>query len=274
MNILVKGTLLSALLVGCISTAHAARSSVNIMSPRNTVNIAKDYTYGYSYLPGDALDVYETPNRKIGWRVNYDFLDQHLLRPVAIAYIDYVPQGVRDCIYNVNQNLREVNNTVNNMLIWEPAHSGISLTRFVINSSIGIGGCFDVAGKMGLDRHRMTFSTVLGKWGVDQGPYMVVPFYGVGTARSLFGDTFDTSYFPYTFFPYWARLIFWATNGIESRAQLVEQEEVLTNSLDPYIQARDFYLMYQEGLVSGNDGVTENPEDNKELEKYLDEIDE
>ena len=254
-------------------SAMASRSSVSIMSPRNVVNIDRDYTYGYEYLPGDALDVYGTPNRKIGWTVNYDFLDKNLLRPVSIAYVDYVPEVVRVCLSNVYQNLREVNNTVNNLLVWEPVDSGISAVRFGINSTIGLAGCIDVAKFMGMERKRMTMDTVLGRWGVDQGAYVVVPGLGIGTYRSYIGSTVDTLYFPFTYFPYWANLIFWGFNAIDSRAAVLDQDEVLSNSLDPYLQARDFYLMYEEGLVSGKEAQAQPEKIDENLEDYMDEID-
>ena len=257
------------------SNAYAARSSVSIMTPRNTVHIDKDYTYGFAYLSGNALDVYETPNRKIGWKVNYEYLDKYMLRPVAVAYAAYIPVWMQDCIYNLNQNIREVNNTVNNLLVGRPVDSSISLGRFALNSTVGILGCFDVAKHIGLERKRMSFNTVLGKYGVDQGGYIVLPFYGVGTYRSIVGDTVDNLYFPIVVFPYWLDVVLWASKTIDARSRLLDQDEILTNSLDPYNQFRDFYLMYAEGLV--NDGKVTNQEPEKldeNLDDYLDEINE
>ncbi len=255
-------------------SAQAARSSVGIMTPRNIVKIDKDYTYGYTYLPGDALDVYETPNRKIGWTVNYDFLDKNLLRPVSVAYVDYVPEVVRVCLSNAYQNLREVNNTVNNLLVARPLDSGTSAVRFGINSTIGLFGCIDVAKYMGLERKRMTMDTVLGKWGVDSGAYVVTPGLGIGTYRSYVGSAIDTLYFPFTYFPWWVDGVFWGFNAVDERAATLNQDEVLRNSLDPYSQARDFYLMYHEGLVSGTDSTSTIEENDDQLEQYMDEIDE
>ncbi|WP_294462766.1 VacJ family lipoprotein [uncultured Ruminobacter sp.] len=259
----------------CLSEgAWASRSSVGIMSPRNVVNVDKDYTYGYTYLPGDALDVYETPNRRIGWTVNYDYLDKNLLRPVSVAYVDYVPEVIRVCLSNAHQNLREVNNTVNNLLVARPLDSGTSALRFGINSTVGLLGCIDVAKYMGLERKRMSMDTVLGKWGVDQGAYVVIPGLGIGTYRSYIGSAVDTLYFPFTYFPLWVDGILWGFNAVDSRAATLDQDEVLRNSLDPYSQARDFYLMYQEGLVSGTDATSSVDENDENLEQYMDEIDE
>ncbi len=278
-----KKTISTLLLLGSISflysnAAEASHSSVNIMSPRSTVNVSKDYTYGYQYLPGDTLDVYETANREIGWKVNYEFLDKNFLRPVSVAYRDWVPEAIRTCLYNINQNLREVNNTVNNALVGEFADSGISAGRFLINSTIGLCGCFDVAQYINLERKRMTMSTVLGKWGVDQGAYVSIPFLGVGTYRSYIGDTIDTIYFPFSYFPFWASVGFWALNGVDSRSRLLDQDEVVANSLDPYVQTRDFYLMYEQNLVAkGSAPSATSSETSKEqvnLDEYLDEIDE
>ncbi len=277
MTLLKNSIFLTAAVLACAAPgqALASRSSVNILSPRNTVNISKDYTYGYSYLPGDALDVYETPNRSIGWTVNYDYLDKYMLRPVTVAYVDYVPEFIRTCLSNAVHNLREVNNTVNNMIVGEPVDSGISLLRFGINSTVGLAGCIDVAKYMGLERKRMSMDTVLGRWGVDQGAYLVIPGLGVGTYRSFIGSAVDTVYFPYTYLPFWADAILWGVNAVDSRSAMLDQDEVLANSLDPYIQARDFYLMYQEGLVSGKDAAAaaDAGEDDENLEEYLDEID-
>lgn len=259
----------------CLSEgAWASRSSVGIMSPRNVVNVDKDYTYGYTYLPGDALDVYETPNRRIGWTVNYDYLDKNLLRPVSVAYVDYVPEVIRVCLSNAHQNLREVNNTVNSLLVARPLDSGTSALRFGINSTVGLLGCIDVAKYMGLERKRMSMDTVLGKWGVDQGAYVVIPGLGIGTYRSYIGSAVDTLYFPFTYFPLWVDGILWGFNAVDSRAATLDHDEVLRNSLDPYSQARDFYLMYQEGLVSGTDATSSVDENDENLEQYMDEIDE
>ncbi len=270
-----KVSFISLLTLLVSENAYASRSSVSIMTPRNTVNISKDYTYGYSYLPGNALDVYETPNRKIGWIINYDLLDKNLLRPVSVAYVTYIPQGVRDCIYNFNQNLREVNNTVNNILVARPVDSSISVGRFLINSTIGIAGCFDVATHMGLERKRMSFDTVLGKWGVDQGAYLNIPFYGVSTYREMIGNTVDVLYFPYSTFQTWAKAILWVTSGVDERSRLLDHDDQVTNSLDPYIMTRDFYLMYAESLVNEKikDGAT-NQENTEDLDSYMNEIDE
>lgn len=275
----------TAVLVGAgffsaMAPAEAGHSSMSGMSPRNTIKVDKDYAYGYSYLPGDALDVYQTANRDVGWTVNYEFLDKNFLRPVSVVYVNWVPQVVRDCTYNFHQNLREVNNTVNNLLVARPLDSGISASRLAINTTIGVAGCFDVAGAWGLERRRMTFSTVLGKWGVEQGGYIVFPGYGIATYRSLIGSTVDIAYFPFNYFPIWLDAIFWVSNGLESRSRLLKTDEVVANSLDPYIQTRDFYLMYEQSLVSGKtegktqDSATEKTNSDEMLNDYLDEIDE
>lgn len=270
--------ILLSMMVACTATtatidAQAAKSSVNIMSPRNTVKVSKDYTYGYNYLPGDALDVYETANRRIGWTINYDYLDTYFLRPVSVAYVDYIPEGIRTCLHNIEQNIREPNNIVNNALAGEFKDSGISTLRFVINSTVGICGCFDVAQYLELERKRMTFSTTLGKWGVKQGGYLNVPFLGVYTYRDVFGSIVDVLYYPYNHIPLWGKIGLWAHSGVDKRSALLDQDDVLRNSVDPYIQARDFYLMYQESLVSGKEAMASQPENTEDLDQYMDEID-
>ena len=257
--------------------AHAARSSVSIMTPRNTVKhlSEENYSYGYTYLPGDALDAYETIYRKVSWPVNYDFLDKRLLRPISVVYVDYVPQCVRNCVSNILSNLREPNNVINNMLVARPLDSGISLSRFAINSTIGVLGCFDVAESFSLENKKMTFGTVLGKWGVQQGGYLVIPGLGVTTYREYIGTYIDDMMFLHHFIPWWQIAILAGIEAVDTRSEMLQYDDLLSNSLDPYSQMRDFYLLNAEKQVSGKIEMAPveeaTPED---LESFMDEIDE
>ncbi|MGN1393061.1 MAG: VacJ family lipoprotein [Succinivibrionaceae bacterium] len=269
-----KSCLFVFLVIGlCANTeALASKSSVSVMSPRNTIKINKDYTYGYSYLAGDALDVYETSNREIGWKINYEFLDAHFLRPVAVSYVTYIPEGIRICFRNIRDNIHEPNNIVNNALVGRFGSSAISTGRFVVNSTIGLLGCFDVASHLNMTPQKMTFGTVLGKWGMQEGAILNIPFAGVYTYREIIGSTVDILYYPYNQFPLWLSIILWGHGGIDSRAQLLDQDDMLRNSIDPYSQVRDFYLMYKEGLVN-DDSKDVQIQETQDLEEYMDEID-
>lgn len=252
------------------SQVQAAHGSYNPMMPRQLTAEASqtDYSYGYSILSGHAIDTLDTPNRYM-WYLNYNILDNYVLRPAAHGYAK-LPKGVQTSVGNFFNNLSEVNNVPNNILVGRFADSGTSLLRLAINSTIGILGFFDVASYIGLEYRPMSMSTVLGKGKVEQGPFMMVPLYGPTTAREVHGDTIDGM--PFAFLSWPVTLGKFVIEGVHNRAQLIDQEGVIDNAVDPYIQTRDVFLMYgenkvnpvQDGEVQSDDGFDES---------LLDEID-
>ena len=256
--------------VGLTTEAQAAHGAYNPMMPRQLSEKAAsaDYTYGYSVLSGHAIDTLEGPNRYM-WYLNYDILDKYILRPVSHGYA-YLPQGVQNSVGNFFNNLDEINNVPNNLLVGEFASSGTSLVRLAINSTIGILGFFDVASYIGIKHTPMNMATVLGKGKVEQGPFMMIPAYGPTTARDLHGDIIDG--LPWNAVSWPITTAKFVIRGIHNRAQLIDQEPVLDNSIDPYIFTRDAYLMYDENKVNPiQEGeVTDTDDFDDEL---LDEID-
>lgn len=256
--------------VGLTHKAEAAHGAYNPMMPRQLSEKAAsaDYTYGYSVLSGHAIDTLEGPNRYM-WYLNYDILDKYILRPVSHGYA-YLPQGVQNSVGNFFNNLDEINNVPNNLLVGEFASSGTSLVRLAINSTIGILGFFDVASYIGIKHTPMNMATVLGKGKVEQGPFMMIPAYGPTTARDLHGDIIDG--LPWYAVSWPITTAKFVIRGIHNRAQLIDQEPVLDNSIDPYIFTRDAYLMYDENKVNPiQEGeVTDTDDFDDEL---LDEID-
>lgn len=249
------------------ATAH---SSYNPMQPRQLSAVAAeaDYSYGYSILSGHALDSLEEPNRAM-WFLNYDIFDHYILRPVAHGY-SYLPRGVQDSMGNFFNNLDEVNNIPNNLFVGDVGGSATSLGRLVVNSTIGLLGFFDVASHMGLSAHPMNMETVLGKGGVEQGPFLMVPAYGPTTARDINGAVVDA--LPWYSLSWPITIGKWALQGVHNRAQLIPQEDVVDSALDPYITTRDVFLMYDENAVNPmQEGVVESEDDFDEA--MLDEID-
>lgn len=248
----------------------ATHSSYNPMQPRQLSLQASqaDYTYGYSILAGHAIDTLDEPNRMM-WYLNYDILDYYIVGPVAHVY-GALPRGVQDAMGHFFSNLDEINNVPNNMLIGEFGDAASSAGRFVVNSTIGLLGFFDVATSMGLDSHPMGMDTVLGKAGMETGSYIMMPAYGPTTARDVNASMIDgipwfKISFPITFGKGIIR-------GLHNRAQLIPQEDFLRNSFDPYITARDAFLMNSDSTANPvQEGVVEN-EDNFD-EDLLDEID-
>lgn len=229
-------------------------------------------------LPGNSSDPFEKVNRYT-WAFNYDYLDRYGLRPIAHGYVDYFPNFVVTGVHNFLSNIREVNNTVNNAFVAEFKDSAISIGRLVINSTVGLLGFFDVAEKIGLEEKKLTFSSVLGRWGMNNGPYMQIPFVTMVTPRSILGTIVDNSYLPYTYIKDWWEVGYIALEVLDARSSLIQNEELLDNSFDPYISARDFYLQYQDAQVLGKQGVieqqkTKDNQDDKNLEDFMNEIDE
>ncbi|MCR5085726.1 MAG: VacJ family lipoprotein [Succinivibrionaceae bacterium] len=269
-----KKILLPALLGAALLTpaAMAAHGSLNPMAPRQVSEAAynKDYSYGYSILASRTVDPLDPLNRYVGWNLNYNILDRFLLRPVAHGYA-HLPSPIRTGVGNFLSNLDEITNTANNLLIFEPAASGVSAARFVINSTIGLLGIFDVATMMGLEARPMRMKTVLGRWGADGGAYLMIPLLGPSSERDLHGSLIDT-WDKRLLYPTWFNVGTLVLSGIHNRAELIPQEEMIDGAIDPYVQMRDAYLQYTEGKIDPNASTRVDQEEGISAE-FLDEVD-
>lgn len=252
------------------TSGYASHGSYNPMMPRqlSEKSAQADYSYGYSILSGNAIDSLEAPNRMM-WYVNYNLLDRYILRPVAHTYA-LLPKDFQKGVGNFFSNLEEVNNIPNNLLVGRPKEAGVSSARLVVNSTIGFLGFFDVASQMGLTAAPMDMQTVLGKAGANQGAFIMIPGYGPGTARDFSGDTIDG--LPWIFLSWPIAITKYAISGVHTRAQLIDQEALVDNALDPYVQTRDAFLMHDENKVNPVAEGEVEAEDNFD-EDLLDEID-
>ena len=223
-------------------------------------------------IDADRSDPFEDFNR-VMWDLNYDYLDKYLLRPTAVFYQNYIPRPMQNGIYNAATNLDEPSSTVNNMLQGNVEDSGNAFARFLINSTAGIFGLFDVASQIGLTRKQDEFGEVLATYGVNDGPYLMLPGIGPTTVRHEVGDFIDGQYYPLANFNLWTGLGITAIKGIHSRAQLMDKEALLEGSLDPYSFVKEAY--YQQRLYDIYDGEVpeiEEPED-EEGDDFDDEFD-
>ena len=258
--------ILGALLASAALMSPASWADEDILAPHISEN--------YPRLPGGARDATPTFNRAMWW-FNYDIMDHYVLRPVAHGYVNWVPSPVRTGVSNVLSNLDEPRNTFNNLFLGEFSHSGASLARFSLNSTVGLLGMFDIATPMGISQHNMSFSTVLGKAKMTQGAYFMVPVVGPMTLRSGIGTIVDNLYWPYSYMSTSVTIAKFVVTGIDARAKLIDRESMIDNAFDPYITARDFYLQYEEAKVQGKENATQNNHgvSDEEVDKYLDEID-
>ena len=216
----------------------------------------------------DPRDPLEGINRPI-WDFNYDVLDKYILRPVAKGYSN-VPKPVRTSLLNMALNLDEPVTVVNDLLQFKLKDASVATGRFLINSTIGILGLFDVASDMGLERKEEDFGQTLGVWGSDDGAYLMLPAMGPSTVRNTTGDLVDSTLFSFNLLELPQTILKVTIKVLDTRVELMEQEQLLLNSFDPYTFTKEAYLQRQ--LYDLHDGeVPESESGDDELD--LDELD-
>ena len=197
-------------------------------------------------------DPYEKSNRKV-----FEFnskIDNLFLRPVTDFYDSATPEFAQTSITNFFSNLDDIGISFNNFLQGNIVDSMSDITRFFINSIFGLGGFFDVASEMGLEKHSEDFGQTLGKWGAKPGPYLMLPFLGPSTTRDAFTFVGDTALAPTL-----------SLDDSEARLGLISLDLINTysaftgiadiESQDQYAFLRDAYLDRRKFEV--NDGLSE-----------------
>jgi phospholipid-binding lipoprotein MlaA len=133
----------------------------------------------------EIRDSWEPVNRPV-FAMNRE-VDDHALGPVARGWRKISPEPVRDSISNAYRNLTFPARFVSTVGQAEPGKAGTELARFLVNSTVGIGGLFDPASKLGLERHDESIGKMFARWGIPPGPYMVIPLLGPSTPRDAVG---------------------------------------------------------------------------------------
>jgi phospholipid-binding lipoprotein MlaA len=180
-----------------------------------------------------------------------DTADKYVIKPLATGYDKVLPDPAQQGVGNFFNNLWDVNRSINASLQGEFKAAGTSISRVLINSTLGFFGFFDVATDMGIDRYRTDFGHTLAEWGVGSGPYLVLPFLGPNTLRSSVGTIADGYASPqwYLVNDSNVSLTLLATNIIDTRARFLSADEIISG--DRYIFFRDVYLQRREALISG-----------------------
>ena len=188
-------------------------------------------------------DPFEEYNRKV-WAFN-EFLDDNFAKPTAEFYTSITPDFIEVGITNFFRNLNELDNTANQLLQGRPLLAINDFSRFLVNSTIGLGGFIDVGSKFGLERHDEDFGQTLGTWGVGSGPFLMIPIYGPSTPRGLAGLSVS-SVLSGTFAieETDVRIGLTALDALETRARYLEVETLIIG--DRYSFIRDSYMQYQE----------------------------
>ncbi len=202
-------------------------------------------------------DPLEGMNRGI-YKFN-DVADKALIKPVASVYQTITPSPIRKGINNFYENLTSLTTVFNDLLQFKFAHAFSDAGRFVINSTVGIAGFFDVASMDDVPKHKEDFGQTLGHWGVADGAYLVLPILGPSSLRDTTGLVFDlapTDPIAYAHRKGDVRLHNQLRVGqlIDKRAELLTATDLIDEaSLDPYAFTRDAYLQRRASLVQ--DGI-------------------
>jgi len=198
---------------------------------------------------GKNIDPFEPINRPI-YELN-DVADRYLLRPVGKGYNAIFPKPVRTGIGNFYDNLTYPVTIVSGLFQGKLEQATQDTVRLLVNSVFGVFGFFDVAAGGGLPPHDEDFGQTFAKWGIPQGPYIVIPFLGPSTVRDGIGIFANVQVNPLVQMSNSSvrdkLLILWY---IESRAALIGPDELVRDAFDPYLFVRDAYLQNRQFLIN------------------------
>lgn len=200
--------------------------------------------------PRGNIDPWEKTNRAF---YNFDDnLDRTLIEPASNFYVNVVPAPVRTGLGNGIDNLGYLNVILNDFLQGKWQQGLGDAARMAVNSTVGIAGIFDVASRWGLPSHENDFGTTLGNWGVEPGPYLVLPLLGPATLRDTPGFFVSNATNPVAWLspPLYATIPLGTAQAMDRRSR-VESAVRFRNAaaIDPYIFTRNAYLQYRENLV-------------------------
>ena len=205
----------------------------------------------------EANDPWEGTNRSV-----FEFnraVDDNIGKPVARAYRDVVPQFGRDGIRNFVQNFGEPVNFINAVLQGEDGRAAETAVRFIFNTTAGFGGFFDVAADYGLKVNDEDFGQTLAVWGVEEGPYVMLPILGPSSVRGVVGKIVDNFTNPIGyFFPTAGSVTKTLAGGVDRRERNLEAlDDIERNSLDYYAALRSLYRQNRQDLI--NNGEPQGP---------------
>ena len=222
----VNALLLASLLGGCASQQASQQVEQNNTSVQDA---------------GDPRDPLEPVNR-VMWDFNWEVLDAYVLRPITVGYVTVMPQFARTGLLNAAENLQEPANFMNNMFQGKVDDGMDSLARFVLNSTVGLFGTIDVASHIGIVEKEEEFGETMGVWGVNTGPYLMLPALGPNDPRSFTGSVVDGMVYPMAIIDGQFAIARYLVSLLEGRASLIDQEQQLEQSVDDYAFVKNAYF--------------------------------
>jgi phospholipid-binding lipoprotein MlaA len=195
------------------------------------------------------------PTNRVFYAIN-NGLDTVILKPAAEAYRFLLPQPVRNSVHNVLVNLGSAVTLGNDILQAKPRRAGDTLMRFVINSTVGVAGLFDVADKWGYPAHDSDFGITMALWGMPAGPFLFLPILGPSDPRDAVGFGVGLAMDPFTWVGKgaivtalkWSKTI---VNAVDSRERVLDAiENIKKTALDPYATFRSLYRQHRESQIA------------------------
>jgi len=220
-----------------------------------------------------ATTVPEQNDLWIGWnrgtQTFNDNLDKAILKPMAKGYQWITPEIVDEGVTNFFSNINDIGVTLNDLLQFKIIQSGMDASRFLINTTVGVAGIFDVAKMIDLPKHKEDFGQTLGYWGVPSGSYLVLPFFGPSSPRDAFGLVGDALFNPLTYVSvFGGAAINAATAGsrvldvTDSRANLMTTEKIVDEgAIDRYDFIKNSYEQNRDYLIHDGNPPEENDPD-------------
>jgi len=220
--------------------------------------------------PRDPIEVINSPF----WTFTWDYADKYVAKPASELYTTYTPPFLRTGLYNMALNLNEPSSIINSLLQLKLTDAAKSTGRFVLNSTIGLLGFYDPARDFGWSGEQEEFGEVLGTYGVGDGPYIVIPGLGPSSVREEVGDYVDGLYWPLVVIDFWPNLVRLGILGLEKRASIRDQEQLLLESTDPYEFIKNAYFQNMNyRLYDGNPPVVIDEDEEAEIDALLEEFD-
>ncbi|MEC9266939.1 MAG: VacJ family lipoprotein [Alphaproteobacteria bacterium] len=185
-------------------------------------------------------------------------VDRAVLRPVAQAYEFILPDLVRDGVRNFLRHIKTPVILANDLMQGDIDRAGETMGRFIFNTVAGFGGVFDVAGEAGIEYHQEDFGQTLAVWGVEEGPYLMLPFIGPSSGRDAIGIIVDAGLDPLRWWGYNSDDFVIENNGlirtvaeaVDTRSRNYKQlEDLEETSLDFYATVRSLYRQQRESLI-------------------------
>ena len=194
------------------------------------------------------------PTNRVFYKIN-NALDTAIMQPVARAYRTVLPERVRTGVHNFLDNLGGPVRLTNDTFQGKPGRAGDTAMRFLINSTAGVAGVFDVAKSVGYPNHDNDFGLTLANWNVPEGPFLFLPVLGPSNPRDAAGFGVDIGIDPFTWIGHgtaktiagWSKT---ALNAIDTRAGLLDAvDNIKKTALDPYATFRSLYRQNRAGKL-------------------------